>query len=138
MAVTASPPESRILIDEVTLRSFHPKAARVNLDNIEIEAPRMILTFEVEVDRVAGEMNRLTRIFRKRNAVKLSLDFVEQLELRKNLEEVDPRARLTDPLGTMPAAARNGEHAVDDSPPQHIGEAIKKSKREKARTGGHE
>ena len=73
--------EQTLSIDQATLRSFHPKAARLNLDGDEIEGPRMVLTFEVEVDRVAAAMNRLTRVFRKRNLITLSLDFPEQLQL---------------------------------------------------------
>lgn len=73
--------EQTLTIDQATLRSFHPKAARLNLDGDEIEGPRMVLTFEVEVDRVAGAMNRLTRVFRKRNLITLALDFPEQLQL---------------------------------------------------------
>lgn len=136
MAAHKEAPEGAICIDEMTLRSFHPKAARLNLDGIELEGPRMILTFEVEVDRVLTEMNRLTRIFRKRNAVRLRLDFVEQMELPR-LEEVNPRPRLSDPLGTMPVG-KNGHgkthvddlanDRVDDTPPLHIGEAIKKTR----------
>lgn len=79
--------ETGVLIDEATLRTFHPKAARLNLDGVEIESPKMILSFEVDVDRVSSHMNTLTKLFRKRGAVRLSLDFIEQLELpRKDAE----------------------------------------------------
>jgi len=76
-----------VLIDEATLRTFHPKAARLSLDGVEIESPKLILSFECDVDRVSMHMNTLTRLFRKRGAVRLSLDFIEQLELPRKTAE---------------------------------------------------
>lgn len=132
----APPAASPILIDEVTLASFHPKQGRRNLQGEELTAPEMFLAFTCEVDRIEGHMNALTRLFRKNGAVRLRLEFVEQMELPK-LVEVDPRPRLTDPLGTLPASAKNGHgkaHVddlapIDDTPPAHIGAAIKKVRR---------
>ena len=110
--------ETGVLIDEATLRTFHPKQARLNLDGVEMEAPKMVLSFEVDVDRVSSHMNTLTKLFRKRGAVRLSLDFIEQLELPRKSAESNGHAQDTGALsGVVP-----------------IGGGTKTQKGEKART----
>lgn len=114
--------EQAITIDQATLRSFHPKAARLNLDGDEIEGPKMILTFEVDVDRVDMSMTRLTRVFRKRKFITLGLNFPEQLELE------DARKSTASNNGHQDVA---GGELTEITP---IGEGKRSKKGEKART----
>lgn len=125
MAIQKDAPaaQSPILIDEATLASFHPKQGRRNLQGEELTAPEMFVAFTCEVDRISAHMNALTRLFRKNGAVRLRIEFVEQMELPR-LAEVDPRARLKDPLGTFPNGNGKVRPATDDTPPRHIGEVL--------------
>lgn len=130
-----------MLIDEATLIDFGPRGGRKNLQGEDLTPPEMSMTFSTEMDRLEGKLNTLGHLYKQTGAVRLWLEFVEQLDhglARKDakpLEEVDPRPRLTDPLGTMPAA-RNGTSAEGSS--AHDAEPIKQSKREKVKTGGDE
>jgi hypothetical protein len=80
--------EGAITLEDVTLKTFAPQAARTNLEGEEMEAPKMRLTFVVDLDRISGYMTRIAKAYRKNRAITLSIEFgAEQLELAARADE---------------------------------------------------
>jgi hypothetical protein len=126
--------ESTLKIEEGTVVGYRVAGAQRNRDGSELEGPRVFIVMKYPLDRVEAHLGTLARLIKRDRVVKFTeFRFVEQLELEalRDTTPADPK-RIKDPLGTFPASAKNGEHAVDDTPPQHIGEAI--GKRVKAKT----
>jgi hypothetical protein len=125
-----------LLIDETTVFTFHPKPGRKTLQGEDLTDPEFVISFVADFDRFNGKLDRIGRLYRKTGAVRLWLEFTEQLDhglarkVPKVGEEINPRPRLTDPLGTLPKNGQRATHvddlANDDTPPEHIGKAAEK------------
>ena len=61
--------ESSIVLEGCEIKTFSPRAPRTNLDGDELESPKMVITFVVDLDRVVNHMNRIARVFRKSRAI---------------------------------------------------------------------
>jgi hypothetical protein len=104
-----------MLIDETTLIDFGPRGGRKNLQGEDLTPPEMALTFSTEMDRVEGKLNTLGHLYKRTGAVRLWLEFVENMPLGLKVAG-DERPRVTDPLGTFPkngAARANVDELAD-------------------------
>lgn len=123
-----------LLIDETTLVDFSPRGGRKNLQGEDITPPEMVLSFAAEMDRFEGKLNKIGHLYKEPGAVRLWLEFVENLEL--GLADDKDHPRVTDQLGTFP---KNGENAAaahdvlgqeqderDEAEPTSIGKAKRK------------
>jgi hypothetical protein len=121
-----------MLIDEATLIDFGPRGGRVNLQGEALTPPEMSLVFTTEMDRIEGKLNTLGHLYKKTGAVRLWLEFVENMPLGLRVEG-DDRARATDPLGTFPKNGSGVVH-VDELAPaddELVSSGSKKSKKRK-------
>ncbi|HEY8861028.1 MAG TPA: hypothetical protein VIN37_02900 [Candidatus Limnocylindria bacterium] len=105
--------ESTVKVEEGTLVGYRVQGAQRNRDGSELEGPRVFLVFKYPLERVEAHLGTFARLIKRDRVIKFTeLRFIEQLEFEA-LKDPTPadRARLKDPLGTFPAADKNGHDA---------------------------
>lgn len=121
--------ESTVKVEEGTLVGYRVQGAQRNRDGSELEGPRVFMVLKFPLDRVEAHLGTFARLIKRDRVIKfLEMKFIEQLELEalKDTTPVDPK-RVTDQLGTFPAAGKNGHAAKHGEPEPTRSKSAQKS-----------
>lgn len=96
---------SGVKLQDGELHTFAPKAGRVSNEGDEVGAPMMAFTFLMDLEHAEGRLGKISELYRTRKEAELSIDAIEQLELKEAKKPSEDQLEL---------AASNGHDSSKD------------------------